>query len=137
MTDYERKEIQEAIKAADNALHHLHVAKKRLNSAGTWGWFDILGGNFITGLVKHSKMSKAKREFDAARYALQQFSKELQDVSGYDQLQIGDFLTFADFFFDGFIIDIMVQSKISDAKAQCNSAIKRVSAIRKELKAKL
>ena len=39
----------------------------------------------------------------------------------------------ADFFMDGLIADIWVQSKISDARKQCDDAIHKVSMIRGEL----
>ena len=91
----------------------------------------MFGGNLISGIMKHSKMGNAEREIDDARYALQRFIKELRDVSGYSSIHINDFLTFADFFFDGFVADILVQSKISDGKRQCDDAIRRVELKRK------
>ena len=78
-------------------------------------------------------MASAEREIDEARYALQKFSKELRDVHGFSSIHIGDFLTFADFFFDGFVMDVIVQSKISDAKRQCDQAIRQVEDIRRQL----
>ncbi len=132
-----RKEIQEAINAADEALDHLYSAKKHLNSAGNWGLLDMFGGGLISGIAKHTKMSNAENEIEAAKRSLQRFSKELRDVSGYSSIHINDFLTFADFFFDGFLADIAVQSKISNAKAQCDDAIRRVETIREELAARL
>ena len=133
MNEIERREVNEAIDAADDALYHLESARRCLDSAGTWGLFDIFGGNLLTGLIKHSKMASAEREIDDARYALQRFSKELRDVSGFSSIHIGDFLTFADFFFDGFVMDVIVQSKISTAKRQCDNAIRQVEDIRKKL----
>ncbi len=137
MNEIERREIREAVEAADEALYHLRRARQYLGSAGNWGLLDIFGGNLLTGLIKHSKMGNAEAEIEAARYALQRFSRELRDVSGYSSIHIGDFMTFADFFFDGFIADIMVQSKISNAKAQCDDAIRRVTAISAQLAAQL
>ena len=137
MNDIERKELQEAISAADEALYHLENAKRYLGSAGNWGLLDIFGGGMITGLVKHSKMGSAEREVQEAKYALQKFSTELRDVSGYSSIHINDFLTFADFIFDGFLADVLVQSKISEAKRQCDDAIRQVTAIRRELASKL
>ncbi len=137
MNEIERREIREAVEAADEALYHLRRARQYLGSAGNWGLLDIFGGNLLTGLIKHSKMGNAEAEIEAAKYALQRFSKELRDVSGYSSIHIGDFLTFVDFFFDGFIADVMVQSKISNAKAQCDDAIRRVTEIRARLAAQL
>ncbi len=135
MNELERKERDEAIQAADDAIVHLERAKQCLNSAGNWGLLDMFGGNLITGLLKHGRMSDAEREIENARRALQRFSRELRDVSGFSQIHIDEFLTFADFFFDGFIVDIWVQSKISDAKRQCDEAIHRVNSIRSQLSA--
>ncbi len=135
-TAYDIKEINEAINAANDALYHLNRARKSLNSAGNWGLVDIFGGDLISGLVKHSKMGNAEREIEEAKLSLQRFSKELRDVSGYSSIHINDFLTFADFIFDGFLADIIVQSKISEAKRQCDKAIRQVSDIKKELQRK-
>ena len=137
MNEMEAREIREAIDAADNALNHLRSARRYLDSAGNWGLLDMFGGGLISGFMKHSKTSDAEREIDDARYALQRFSKELRDVSGYSSIHINDFLTFADFFFDGFVADILVQSKISDGKRQCEDAIRRVESIRAELQDRL
>ena len=126
-------EIREAIVAADDALEHLVRARKCLDSAGNWGLLDLFGGNMITGLMKHGKMANAEREIEEARWALKNFSRELSDVEGASSIHINDFLTFADFFFDGFVADIFVQSKISNAKKQCDEAIRRVRTIRNQL----
>ena len=114
---YDRnKEIKEAIAAGERALKSLKAAKDRLDSARGWGVLDMFGGNFITGLIKHSKVNDASRFVQDARYDMQQFQKELLDCEDLDlNVNIGDFLTFADFFWDGFIADILVQSRINDA----------------------
>ena len=38
---------------------------------------------------------------------------------------MGDFLTFADYFFDGFAVDWMVQDQINKARNQVEEAIQR------------
>ncbi len=137
MYETDRKEIEEAIEAADNAILHLRSAREYLGSAGRWGLLDLFGGGLISGIAKHSRMGDAEREVENARHALQRFSKELRDVDGYSSIHIDEFLTFADLVFDGFLTDIWVQSKISKAKDQCDEAIERVAAIRQELEMKL
>lgn len=128
-------EIYEAIDAGERALMSLKEAQQYLNSAGTWGLFDMFGGNLITGLMKHSKINNASRTIEDARYDLRKFQKELKDVDTLvPDVNIGDFLTFADFFWDGFVADIMVQSKISKGKKQVAEAISRVSDILSQLK---
>ncbi len=137
MNEIERKEVREAIDAADDALYHLKEARSYLSSASNWGLFDLLGGGAISGLLKHSKMGKAEAEVNAAKASLERFSRELHDVSGYSSIHIDGLLTFGDFFFDGFLMDVIVQSKINDAKKQCDKTIKQVENIKKELEARM
>lgn len=128
-------EIYEAIDAGERALRSLRQAQQYLNSAGTWGLFDMFGGNLITGLMKHSKINNASRSIEDARYDLRKFQKELKDVDTLvPDINVGDFLTFADFFWDGFVADIMVQSKISKGKKQVAEAISRVNDILSQLR---
>ncbi|MDB7986205.1 hypothetical protein PND93_01965 [Faecalicoccus pleomorphus] len=135
MEDQFNKEIQEAIQAANHALACLRQADAYLQSAKNWGLFDMLGGGALTTFFKHSKMDDARYEMERAKRALQGFRKELADVDQrlHLSLEIGDFLTFADYFFDGLIADWLVQSKIQDAKAQVENAIIQVRQIREDL----
>lgn len=136
MSNYDyRKEIEEAIAAADNALYHLNKANDALSSAGNWGVLDLLGGGFISSLAKHSKMSDAQSELQMAKNAVLNFKRELVDVNEAlnIDIEISDFLTFADFFFDGLIADWLVQSKIRKAEKQVSEAISQINAIRRKL----
>ena len=121
-------EIREAINAGERALRSLQDAKSSLNSARGWGILDILGGRGLSGLIKHVKIGDARSSLDQAKADLECFSRELSDVREIQglEIEIGDFLTFADFFFDGFLADIMVQSKIRQAQDQIDYAIDRV-----------
>ncbi len=124
-------EIREAINAGERALRSLQDAKSSLDSARGWGILDILGGRGLSGLIKHVKIGDARSSLDQAKADLECFSRELSDVreiQGLD-IEIGDFLTFADFFFDGFLADIMVQSKIRQAQDQIDYAIDRVQSM--------
>ena len=133
MYDINTREVQEAIAAADVALDHLERARKCLSSASGWGLFDTLGGGFISGLIKHSKIDDAEREINQAKRALEKFSKELRDVQGYSSIHINGFLTFGDLFCDGFLMDVIVQSQISKAKREYEDAINQVKKIRNDL----
>jgi len=134
---YDRqKEINEAIDAGERALHSLKDAQKMLDSAGNWGLVDMFGGNMLSGFLKHKKINDASECLEEAKHDLRDFTDELDDISGIEDLNIdvGDFLTFADFFFDGFLADFLVQSKISDAKKQVREAIRRVEDALRKLK---
>ena len=130
------KERQEAIRAGERALNSLSSAFFELKSGRNWGIVDIVGGGFFSTLIKHSKMGKAQSYMEQARYDLRNFSRELRDVEGYVDLNIdlNDFLSFADFFFDGLIADWMVQSRINQARNQVEEAIRRVEYVMDRLK---
>lgn len=130
------KEKREAIEAGNRALCSLREARKNLQSAKNWGIWDMLGGGFISTMAKHSKMDRAKQNMEQAKYDLKKFSKELDDVNmNYHlELQTGDFLSFADWFFDGFFVDWMVQDRINQASDQVSNAIYRVENILRQLR---
>ena len=79
--------------------------------------------------MKHSRIKEAEALLEQAKTELQLFQRELNDVREalHLQIEIGDFLTFADFFLDGFITDYLVQSKISDAREDIELAILHVN----------
>ena len=126
MTNSETREILEAINAGNDALASMRQALKQLNSAGNWGIVDIFGGGFITDLIKHKKMNDARANMEKANADLNRFSRELRDVPAeYLQIDNGGFLGFADFVFDGFLADMLMQNRISEAKTQLNRMIPR------------
>lgn len=135
----EMREIREAIQAGERALMSLRKAEEKLTSASNWGLWDIFGGGLISGIAKHNKMSEATTYMEEAKRNLTTFQRELRDVNGtYNlSLDIGGFLSFADFFFDGVIADYLVQTKINDAKTQVRDAIQSVSGILAQLRTKV
>ena len=130
-----KKEKREAIEAGRRALNSLQAAKENLNSAKNWGLVDMFGGGFFTTMLKHSRMDQAKRNMEQAKYDLRNFSRELNDVNMACNLNIdtGDFLSFADYFFDGFVVDWVVQDRINHAKRQVEEAIRRTESIVNQL----
>lgn len=134
-----QKELREAIAAADAALESLERARASLRSARNWGIYDILGGGFISGLVKRSRMRSAGEEMEAARRELSRFRRELEDVDriidpGFKNFDLG---AFGDLFMDGFLFDLIAQGKISDAREQVEKAIAEVRRIRSRLAQRL
>lgn len=129
------KERQEAIDAGNRALFSLRAAQGQLNSAKNWGVVDLLGGGLITSMIKRSKMDDAQRYMEEAKRDLQTFSNELRDVSQSISLDFnsGDFLRFADYFFDGLVADWLVQDRIHNARQQVDEAIRRVEQILRQL----
>lgn len=134
-----KKEVQEAIRAGEQALQSLYYASEKLENAGKWGIFDMFVGGFFSSYMKHSRIKEAEALLEQAKIELQLFQRELNDVGEalHLQIEIGDFLTFADFFLDGFITDYLVQSKISDAREDIELAILHVNIILDKLYKKL
>jgi len=134
-----RREMKEALDAGERALSSLRKAQEKLNSAGNWGLFDMFGGGLFSTIMKRSKMDDAQQLMEVAKTDLKRFQRELKDVNiPLDlRMEVGSFLSFADFFFDGFVADYLVQSKISEAKEQVSDAIIRVEQILNELKRKM
>lgn len=130
------KEKQEAIDAGERALSSLKQAQRELNSAKNWGIYDILAGGFISTMIKHSKMDQAKEYMEQARYDLRSFSQELKDVDIIcnHHLETNDFVSFADWFFDGFFVDWMMRDRINNSRKQIDEAIHRVEDILYRLK---
>lgn len=129
-------EIREAVAAGERALTSLRRAQEKLNSARNWGLFDLFGGGFVTDMIKHSRMNDASALMENARADLLVFQRELRDVCVPTEfrMEVSDFLTFADFFFDGVIADYLVQSKIADARAQVSDAIYQVERLLRDLR---
>lgn len=119
------KEKREAIEAGNKAMNSLRLAQSELEKASGWGIFDMLGGGLLSTAIKHDKMYNAQKYMEEAKYNLQNFSRELSDVNMICNLnlELGDFINFADWFFDGFIADWLVQSRISEARNQVEKAM--------------
>ena len=130
-----QKEKREAVDAGYRALRSLQAAQDNLDSAKNWGLWDMFGGGVISTMLKQSKMDSAKQNMEQAKYDLREFSQELRDVSiSYDlDIETGDFLSFADWFFDGFFVDWMVQDRINKARDQVSEAIRQVEDVLRKL----
>ena len=130
MYDVERnnREIEEALAAGRAALDSLNRVNQSLSSAKNFGIWDMLGGGFISGMLKHSRIDSAGAEMENAKMLLGKFQRELKDVSMHPDMQIdiGSFAVFADFFLDNIVSDWYVQSKINQSKEQVEEAIVHV-----------
>ena len=121
-------EIREASEAGNRALDALDEAMGHLKTARGLGVWDMLGGGFLSSLLKHSKMDDAQQAMQYAQQELQDFSRELADVQMYAdiQLRFDSFTRFFDTFCDNFFVDWMVQSQILQAQDRVEEARQRV-----------
>ena len=120
----EVKELSEALHAGGDALSSLEGVLDSLESAKTWGTWDMFGGGFLSTAVKHNRIDQARDGIHDVQAKLNSFKRELADVREQIELKIdiGEFETFADFFFDGLIVDWVVQSKIVESLDRSRNA---------------
>lgn len=113
----DRKELEEAIAAGNEAMEHIRNAIESLESAEGWGTFDLIGGGLLTDMAKHSHIDDAKAEAEIIQTKLSGFRSELADVRIHNGItfSMDGFGKFADFFFDGLIADWCMQSRIKES----------------------
>jgi hypothetical protein len=133
------KEINEAISAGESAKNALNNAESSLNSASTWGTVDMFGGGMISSAIKHSKMDDASGHIHIAQSRMRTFQKELLDINEmvHVDMDVSGLLKFADFFFDGLIVDWMVQGRINNSQEQVRDNLSKVRSILRKLQDEL
>lgn len=116
----QHREINEAISAGQAALNRVESIEKKLDKAEGWGTFDLIGGGFFSGMVKHSYLDDAQEQIEELQVLLSRFRTELADITiDRDiQIQVDGFLRFADYFFDGIFADWAVQNQINNSQKQ-------------------
>lgn len=131
-----KKEIEEALSAGDMVIDSLGQVQDSLDSAGNWGTYDMFGGGLIATMAKHSRIDEARDEIDRTQSLLRKFHRELKDVGENTNIniEIGSFMTFADYFFDGLFADWSVQNSINDAKDRVYETLMRVQELVSMLK---
>jgi len=119
------REIAEARTAGEAARAGLDRVADLLGSAQAWGAWDMIGGGFLSTMVKHSRIDAAEAELQAVRHDLDVFRRELADVGSFvnvPSVDLSGFARFADYFFDGLFVDWFVQSRIGEAKRRVDEA---------------
>ena len=114
------KEINDVQIIINQILPLIDEAENKFRSARNWGFFDILGGGFITDLIKHSKLGAASDIMNRINYLLHDLQRELKEVviPTDFSMNTASFSTFADFVFDGILADVYMQSKIMSSLDQ-------------------
>ena len=108
----------------------------QLDSASGWGTCDILGGGMLATMAKHGRMNDAQNAAFQARQAISRFRTELADVSQLrvPDLQVGEFTSFADYFFDGLFVDLYIQDKIGTARRSAEETAAQVEDLLSQLR---
>lgn len=133
------KEINEALAAGNEVISSLARVEESLNSAEGWSTYDLIGGGIIADIAKHGKIDEAREEISNTQGLLRKFHRELGDIGdGTDiSIDIGSFLTFADYFFDDFFSDFAVRNRINESQDKVEDTHRRVSRLMLELEGDL
>ena len=133
------REVREAISAGVAVLDGLDRAAGALESARGWGTWDMIGGGIVATAVKHSRIDEARAAIHDVQELLRRFRRELADVESEPDLgvDVSSFETFADYFFDGLIMDWIVQSRIMDSLDRVTGTRGTVQALVAELEREL
>ncbi len=135
--EYQRRETEEAISAGREAERAAVEVVDSLSSASTWGVVDMFTDGFLADMAKYGHIDDAQRAMERLRSALRRFGAELEDVGGRIDVNVGDFLGFADVFFDGFFVDMAVNSRINNSLYSAQEALGRIRSANSRLNAML
>lgn len=114
------RELEEACSAGQAALATADQIADSLQSAESWGTWDLVGGGLFADLAKHDQLDKAQASVESLQSQLRHFKTELADVTitADFQVSIDGFLRMADYFFDGLFTDWAVLDQIHQSQAQ-------------------
>lgn len=134
-----RTELEQAKRAAERVLSLIDQATQQLQSAKSWGFWDILGGGFFSSLMKRNKIGEANHILNLLQEALQDLSSELRDVQMF--LPKGPSNQFSDavfdVWFDNIFTDFRVQGEIKETLKDLNDLQRDISAVHDRLSAEL
>lgn len=110
------KELTEAKEAAEELFGRIENAISSLDSASSWGIWDLLGGGLITSSVKREKIREANADIREISSLLKALNKELEDVDMQLPDEVSDTThdQVVDIWFDNIITDIRVQEEIKE-----------------------
>ena len=133
------RELEEALEAGQQVLSGLREVQSQLKSAENWGVWDMVGGGLIATAVKRSHMDEARQRIHEVQQQLERFGRELADVDAeaVAALEPDSFETFADYFFDGLIMDWIVQSRIQNSLQAVEDTRRQVSTVVDDLEGAL
>ena len=80
---------------------------------------------------REQELREIREAINAGNLTLQYLNRAREELNAASNF--GGFLTFADFFFDGILADVFVQSKINDAKKQVDNAVYHIHQIMTDL----
>ena len=135
--EVQKKELKEAIGAGMTAYRTSERVMESLDSAEGWSTWDIMGGGLLADLAKHSDLDEAQEKVEQLQGQLRKFKTELADVTIQADMQVNidEFLRFADYFFDGLFADWAVMDEISNAQQNVKKTQSQITSLIDKLQA--
>jgi hypothetical protein len=135
----ERREVSEALAAADAALRALVAVRDKLGSASSWSTYDtFFGGGMLSSSIKHHRMDEAAQAAAYADRCIAVLRTELADVGGLGvtapQLAMDGLVRFVDIWFDNIFTDLAVGNRIRQAQENVARAGRLVTDVREGLR---
>jgi len=135
-----RKELLDVDEVATKCVKSLNDMVNHLKEAKQWGNWDMVSsrgrGGRRAGYNKQASIDKAKNISVWVKHELINLNKELRDIGEHKehfQLNMDNFNSFTDIFFDNLISDWVVQQKISNTLNNTASVRDRVVLIVKSI----
>lgn len=129
------KEINEAIETGEIAKEALETVRLFLNKADGWSTVDVLGGNFLSDIIKRENLQKAQEHLQLSQNKIEKFERELKDVT-LEKVVIPVFDEFdyiLDVVFDNIFTDWSIKNKISQSLQQVNNTVSCIEKVLDDL----
>ena len=130
-----RRELREALDAGARVQDRLDRAINKLDSAGGWSTWDLLGGGLVSDMMKYSRLDEAQEQIGALRSDLRRYQAELADVERMEQFDVrpSGMMQAVDVFFDNIFTDWMVRDQIQRSQNEMYGLRSRICGIQHRL----
>ena len=131
----QRREIQEALAAGQEAMTKADEIMTSLSDAESWGTWDMLGGGMLSSLMKYEAIDQAQAKVEGLQLALGRFRTELVDVSIDADLNftMDGTTQFFDVFFDNIFTDWAVMDEIGKSQNRVGQLRDQIKALEESL----
>ena len=138
MNENNLQQVNRSLDLIGQLLPLVNQAENEFKSARNWGFADMFlngSGGLISGLIKHLKLNSAKNNMEHILFLMQQLQHELQSIvvpADY-RMNLNGFVSFADFFWDGAIVDVYMQYKIMSSLKQVQDLKEKLLTLQEKL----
>jgi hypothetical protein len=134
-----RRELDEAIQAAEAATRALEELLAALGTARTLGAVDLFGGGALVSMMKHGQIGTVRSRLATAQLKLRMLAREVEDLRETEitSLELSGLTEFVDVFFDNIFTDWSVQSRLELSSTQTREVKARVQRLQLDLRQRL